>query len=83
MYDWSLCARKFLLSDFIVMNIMGSGTKYHHETFLKPFRKGKAILVSLKRISVGPLVLYKSSAQTCTVILIELSINFPGISLLG
>ena len=40
MYDWSLCARKFLLSDFVVTNIAGSGTKIHHDTLLKPFRKG-------------------------------------------
>jgi len=41
MYDWSLLARKILMGEFIAMNILGSGTKFHRENLVKPFLTGK------------------------------------------
>ena len=41
MYDWSVAARKMLLVDFLVTNVLGAGTE-RHQPFVQDLVQGKA-----------------------------------------
>ena len=41
MYDWSVAARKMLLVDFLVTNVLGAGTE-RHQSFVQDLVQGKA-----------------------------------------
>ena len=41
MYDWSVAARKMLLIDFLVTNVLGAGTE-KHQPFVQDLVQGKA-----------------------------------------
>ena len=40
MYDWSVAARKMLLIDFLVTNILGAGTE-RHQGFIQDLVQGR------------------------------------------
>ena len=53
MYDWSVAARKMLLIDFLVSNVLGAGTE-RHQKFVQDLVQGKAYgCFALTEISHG------------------------------
>ena len=53
MYDWSVAARKMLLIDFLVSNVLGAGTE-RHQDFVQDLVQGKAFgCFALTEVSHG------------------------------
>ena len=53
MYDWSVAARKMLLVDFLVTNVLGAGTAKHQD-FVQDLVRGKAFgCFALTEVSHG------------------------------
>ena len=53
MYDWSVSARKVLLGDFLILNILGAGTQ-RHRPFVQDLVEGKAFgCFALTEVSHG------------------------------